>query len=172
MAFAAAVFVSGVGINYALKKRSVLSFAGERWYGFLYHCCLPCSLLFIPLQVYFEWLQEGKITMSYASFIPRSGTWFLIPMGRLPGAICGSYLPVRLLYITAAGICSFKIKRLARFRIRLAEQLSHPVVAALLFIPFTVYYFTLYLEYPEQQSLFDDWFVFIFSISLFSMAIY
>jgi peptidoglycan/LPS O-acetylase OafA/YrhL len=35
-----------------------------------------------------------------------------------------------------------------------------------LFIPFSIYYFTLYLDYPEQQNLLNDWFVFVFSITL------
>ena len=35
-----------------------------------------------------------------------------------------------------------------------------------LILPLIYYYFTLFLPYPEQGSLLDDWFVFLFSITL------
>ena len=49
---------------------------------------------------------------------------------------------------------------------KLAAALSGPVAAFALVIPLTVYYFTLYLKYPEQMSLLDDWFLFVFSLTL------
>ena len=54
-------FVSGVGINFALKKRSVLNFAGERFVR-LFIPLLFAMFLTIPLQVYFEWLREMSQT--------------------------------------------------------------------------------------------------------------
>jgi glucan biosynthesis protein C len=60
----------------------------------------------------------------------------------------------------------FKIKWLSNQREKLSTFLSAPIALFALVIPLTVYYFTLYLKYPEQQSLFDDWFLFIFSITL------
>lgn len=159
-------FVSGVGINYALKKRSVLNFAGERVVR-LFIPLLFAMFFTIPLQVYFEWLQEGQITESYASFYPS--VWDMVPYP--DGSLTWSHMwfvvylfVFCMLLLPVFGL--FKIKALGRFRRWLADQLSHPVAAALLFVPFAIYYFTLYLEYPEQQSLLDDWFVFIFSITL------
>src|SRR5688500_14360815 len=62
-------FISGVGIYYSLKRRSVLSFAGERFVRLFIP--LAFAMLFtIPLQVYFEWLQEGRISGSCAYFYP------------------------------------------------------------------------------------------------------
>ncbi len=60
----------------------------------------------------------------------------------------------------------FKIKMLQRFKEYLADKLSNPIAATLLFIPFAIYYFKLYIRYPEQMSLLDDWFLFIFSLTL------
>lgn len=159
-------FVSGVGINFALKKRSVLSFAGERFVR-LFIPLLFAMFFTIPLQVYFEWLQEGKITESYAAFYPS--VWEMVPYP--DGSLTWSHMwfvvylfVFCMLLLPLFGL--FKIKVLARFKKWLADQLAHPVAAALLFIPLMGYYFTLYLEYPEQQSLLDDWFVFVFSITL------
>ena len=142
MAFAAAVFVSGVGINYALKKRSVLSFAGERVVRLLYHCCLPCSLPFRCRSILNGCRKVRSPDVVCQLFILGLGHGSLSRWSLTLEPYVVRGLPVRLLYITAAGICSFKIKRLARFRIRLAEQLSHLVVAALLV--YSIYRFIFY----------------------------
>lgn len=159
-------FVSGVGINFSLAKRSVLGFAGERVIR-LFIPLLFAMLFTIPLQVYFEWLQKGQITGSYAEFYPS--VWDMIPYPE--GSLTWSHMwfvvylfVFCMLLLPFFGL--FKIKALARFRIYLADKLSHPLVASLLFIPLAVYYFTLYLEYPEQASLLDDWFLFLFSLTL------
>lgn len=159
-------FVSGVGINFSLAKRSVMSFAGERFVR-LFVPLVFAMLFTIPLQVYFEWLQEGKLTMSYAEFYPS--VWNFVPYP--DGSLTWSHLwfvvylfVFCMLLLPVFGI--FKIKAMERFKKWIADKLAHPVAAGLLFIPFMVYYFTLYLEHPEQQNLFDDWFIFTFSITL------
>jgi hypothetical protein len=69
-------FISGVGTHFSLSKRSVLSFTGERVVR-LFIPLLFAMLFTIPLQVYFEWLQEGKISGSYFNFYPQ--VWDFIP---------------------------------------------------------------------------------------------
>jgi glucans biosynthesis protein C len=69
-------FISGVGIHFSLKKRSVLLFARERFVR-LFIPLVFAMLFTIPLQVYFEKLQRGKISGSYAGFYP--GVWNFIP---------------------------------------------------------------------------------------------
>jgi glucan biosynthesis protein C len=75
-------FISGVGIYYSLKRRSVIAFAGER----VVRLFIPLAfamLLMIPLQVYFEKLQEGLIKGSYAKFYPTVWSFVPYPQGTL-----------------------------------------------------------------------------------------
>ena len=159
-------FVSGAGINFSLARRSVMRFAGERFVRLFIP--LAFAMLFtIPLQVYFEWLQENKIAMSYAEFYPS--VWNFVPYP--DGSLTWSHLwfvvylfVFCLLLMPLFGL--FKIKAMERFKQWIAGKLAHPVAAACLFIPLMVYYFTLFLDHPEQLNLFDDWFIFTFSLTL------
>jgi glucans biosynthesis protein C len=78
--------------------------------------------------------------------------------------VCG--LPVCFTFLLLPVFAIFKIKTLQTVKEKLSNAFSQPVSLILLMLPFTYYYFTLYLKYPEQGSLVDDWFVFIFSITL------
>src|SRR5688572_12198890 len=165
-------FISGVGIFYSLKRRSVLSFAGERFVRLFIP--LAFAMLFtIPLQVYFEWLQDGRLTGSYASFYPSVWQFVPYPDGSLTWShmwfvvylfvFCILLLPVFAL---------LKIKKIAAWKEKLANLFAHPVFAGLLFLPLMTYYFTLYLRFPEQLNLVEDWFVFVFSLTLLLYGIF
>jgi hypothetical protein len=159
-------FISGVGVHFSLQKRSVVSFGGER----IIRLLLP--LLFamfftIPLQVYYERLQKGQINGSYLDFYPT--VWDMVPYPE--GTLTWSHmwfvvylLVFCILLLPVFGLLQIRVfKRAKRW---LAEKLSHPVLLPLLFLPLAALYFTLYLPYPEQQSLLDDWFLFLFSLTL------
>jgi glucan biosynthesis protein C len=159
-------FISGVGIFYSLKRRSVWSFAGERFVRLFIP--LAFAMLFtIPFQVYYEWLQTGKISSSYAEFYPSVWNFTPYPDGSLTWShmwfvvylfvFCMLLLPLFALV---------KVKAIAVFKKKLANWFSNPVQAGLLVIPLMAYYFALYLKYPEQLNLFDDWFNFFFSFTL------
>ncbi len=159
-------FVSGVGIHFSLHKRSVIYFAGERVVRLLIPL-LFAMFFTIPLQVYFERLQEGKITGSYANFYPT--VWEMVPYPQ--GTLTWSHMwfvvylfVFCMLLLPVFGL--FKIKLFEQFKAFMAGKLSHPLMAGSLFIPLAVIYYLLYIPYPEQGSLVDDWFVFIFSITL------
>ncbi len=158
-------FISGVGIHFSLRKRTVLSFAGERIVR-LFIPLLFAMFFTIPSQVYFEWLQEGKVTSSYIDFYPR--VWDMIPYP--DGALTWShmwfvvYLFVFCMLLLPMFLL-FKIPVLNKLKNYIADKLSNPFTIVLLFVPLSVYYFTLYLQYPEQQSLLDDWFLFLFSLT-------
>ena len=165
-------FISGVGIFYSLKRRSVLSFAGERFVRLFIP--LAFAMLFtIPFQVYFEWLQDGKFTGSYSSFYPSVWQFVPYPDGSLTWShmwfvvylfvFCFLMLPVFAL---------LKIKKIAVWKQKLADSFAHPAIAGLLFIPLMTYYLTLYLRYPEQLNLVEDWFVFAFSFTLLIYGIF
>ena len=159
-------FVSGVGIHYSLNSRSVVAFAAERVIR-LFIPLLFAMFFMIPAQVYIERLQRGQFTGPYLQFYPT--VWELVPYPE--GTLTWSHLwfvvylfVFCLLLLPIFAI--FKIKAVKIFKEKIANSLTHPLVVFALFIPFAIYYFTLYLAYPEQQSLLDDWFLFVFSITL------
>jgi hypothetical protein len=160
-------FVSGVGTHFSLARRSILSFAGER----VIRLFIPLAFAMfftIPFQVYFEWTQKGRIDYSYSEFYPQ--VWKMIPYPE--GALTWShmwfvvYLFVYCLLLIPI-FSLFKIKVLQRAKQWVANAFSRPLTAALLFLPLALYYFTLFIRYPEQQSLLDDWFLFLFCLTLF-----
>jgi glucans biosynthesis protein C len=159
-------FISGVGIHYSLKRRSVGMFAAERVVR-LFIPLLFGMFFLTPAQVYIERLQRGQFTGSYAAFYPT--VWELVPYP--DGTLTWSHLwfvvylfvfCVLLLPVFAL----FKLKAVSTLKEKLSYQLTHPLAVGVLVFPFTLYYFTLYLDYPEQQSLLDDWFLFVSSLTL------
>jgi glucans biosynthesis protein C len=160
-------FISGVGTHYSLRRRSVAAFAGERFLR-LFVPLLFAMFFTIPLQVYYERLQKGQITGSYLDFYPT--VWNLVPYPE--GTLTWShmwfvvYLFVYCILLLPV-FALFKIKALNRVKEKISSLLSNPFLAVLLCLPFVYYYFTLYLKYPEQESLLDDWFLFISSITFF-----
>lgn len=159
-------FISGVGIHFSLQKRNVFAFAVERVVRLLIPL-LFAMFFTIPSQVYFEWLQKEKITGSYWDFYPS--VWEMIPYP--DGSLTWShmwfvvYLFVFCMLLIPVFVL-FQIGFIKRLRSQLANTLAHPVLAALLFLPLAFIYYSLYLEYPEQQSLLNDWFLFLYSLTL------
>ncbi len=158
-------FISGAGIHYSLQKRPVWKFAGERIIRLLIPL-LFAMFFTIPLQVYFERLQTGKFSGSYASFYPSVWDAIPYPEGTLTWShmwfvvylfvFCILLLPVFAL---------FKIRALQQLKASAANLISHPLALLLPVLPFLFYYPKLYLQYPEQQSLLDDWFLFVSSLT-------
>lgn len=159
-------FIAGVGIHFSLQKRSVIAFAGERFVRLFIP--LAFAMLFtIPFQVYFEKLQRGLISGSYIDFYPS--VWKFIPYP--DGSLTWSHMwfvvylfVFCILLLPVFGL--FKIKFFKKIKSKLADLFGNPFASFLLFLPFSFYYFSLYLKNPEQQNLVDDWFVFVFSITL------
>ena len=159
-------FVSGTGIYYSLKNRPVAAFAGERFVR-LFIPLVFAMLFTIPLQVYFEKLQRGLVTGSYAKFYP--GVWNFVPYPE--GSLSWShmwfvvYLFVFCMLLLPV-FALFKIELLRSLKDKLAHRLSGPAGLVLLVLPLIFYYYTLYLPFPEQMSLLNDWFLFVFSLTL------
>ena len=82
-------FISGVGIYFSLKTRNILNFILERFKR-LFIPLVFAMLFTIPIQVYVEYLQKGRITGSYFEFYLPFGILYPTQMDHSPGAICGS----------------------------------------------------------------------------------
>lgn len=159
-------FISGTGIYFSLRKRSVIKFAGERVVR-LFIPLLFAMFFTIPLQVYFEKLQKGKISGSYVDFYPT--VWEMVPYPR--GTLSWSHMwyvvylfVFSMLLLPLFGL--FKIKALQKAKEDLSAFLSRPYILPFLFIPLMLEYFRFYIDYPEQASLLDDWMLFLFSLTM------
>lgn len=165
-------FISGVGVRFSLRKRSVISFFGERVVR-LFIPLLFAMFFTIPSQVYFERLQKGQITEGYWNFYPT--VWELIPYPE--GTLTWShmwfvvYLFVFTILLLPVFVAS-KIPVVKRVKQKFNHFFSHPISNLLLAIPFILYYFTLYVRWPEQGSLLDDWFVFNSSITFYFLGFF
>jgi glucan biosynthesis protein C len=159
-------FISGVGIHFSLRRRTIRAFIGERFVR-LFIPLLFAMFFTIPLQVYFERLQRGKFHGSYWDFYPS--VWSLVPYPE--GTLTWShmwfvaYLFVFCLLLLPV-FSALKKPALADMKEKLASKFSHPLLLLTPAIPLIAYYFTLFLKYPEQLSLLDDWFVFCSSLTL------
>jgi len=127
----------------------------------------------IPSQVYFEWMQKGKIDMSYLEFYPS--VWDLVPYP--DGTLTWSHMwfVVYLFTFTLLLLPVFalsKINTLRSWKQKLNPLFQNPITLLLPILPLAWYYFTLYLRWPEQGSLLDDWFVFTFSITLYFLGFF
>lgn len=158
-------FISGVGIHFSLRRRSILSFAGERFVRLFIP--LAFAMLFtIPSQVYFEKMQKGLYNGSYWEFYPSVWNFIPYPDGTLSWSHMWFVVYLFVFFLLLLPVFAlFKIRVLNTIKIKLSTTLSNPLLTNLLALVFIYYYFTLYLKYPEQQSLLDDWFLFLSSLT-------
>lgn len=165
-------FISGVGVSFSLRKRSVLSFFGERVVR-LFVPLLFAMFFTTPIQVYFERLQKGQIDQRYWSFYPS--VWELVPYP--DGTLTWSHLwfvvylfvfTILLLPIFAL----FKIQVIKQWKQKADFIFRYPLANLLFATPFILYYFKFYIRWPEQGSLLDDWFVFNSSITFYFVGFF
>ncbi|WP_271711589.1 acyltransferase family protein [Marinigracilibium pacificum] len=160
-------FISGVGVRFSLKRRTVARFFGERTLRLLVP--LAFAMFFItPVQVYFDWMQKGRIDMSYWDFYPQ--VYDIVPYPE--GAFTWSHMwfVAYLFVFTILLLPLFSLSKIDWFnRLKPAfnRLFSKPVSVLLLSIPFILFYFTLFIDWPQQGSLIDDWFVFLSSITFY-----
>lgn len=165
-------FVAGAGANFSLSNRKPLAFLGERFVRLFIP--LAFAMMFtIPLQVYFEWKQTGRITGSYFDFYPS--VWDFVPYP--DGSLTWSHMwfVVYLFVFTVLLWPLFSLMKLTVIQKgiqKLKTIVTNPVFLAALASLFIYYYITLYIRWPEQQNLVADWFTFSFSITLFFLGFF
>ncbi|WP_435577882.1 acyltransferase family protein [Gilvibacter sp.] len=160
-------FISGVGVRFSLKRRSVLTFFGERTLRLLIP--LIFAIFFItPFQVYFEWLQNGRIVMSFIEFYPQ--VYEIVPYPEGPFTWSHMWFVAYLFVFTILLLPIFslaKFKWFNKLKSFLNQVFCSPFAHLSLAIPFILYFYMLYIDWPEQGSLIDDWFVFVSSITFY-----
>lgn len=165
-------FVSGVGVNYSLRRRSVAAFFGERVIR-LFIPLLFAVFFLTPIQVYYEWLQEGKIALSYWRFYPSVFELIPYPDGTLTWSHMWFVVYLFVFTILLLPVFAFsKIKAVQQLKTKIDPIFNFPVAHLVLIAPFVYYYFSLYIRWPEQGSLLDDWFVFNSSITFYFLGFF
>jgi glucans biosynthesis protein C len=159
-------FISGTGIHYSLRNRTLPGFLKERTLRLLIPL-LFAMFFTIPLQVWVEYTQKGRIDTDYFSFYPTVWNFIPYPDGTLTWSHMWFvvYLFCFILLLTPV-FAMFKIRWMKEAKDQVSSIFAKPLASFSLVIPLMVIYYYLYLPYPIQGSLLDDWFLFIFSITL------
>ena len=158
-------FISGVGIYFSLKTRNILKFTIERFRR-LFIPLVFAMLFTIPIQVYVEYLQKGRVTGTYFEFYPSVWNFVPYPDGSLTWSHMWFIVYLLTFIIVLIPFFSlFKIKVLEKYKDKLSNILSSKYLIFLVFLIQYYNYYQFYLKYPEQGSLVDDWFVFSSSIT-------
>lgn len=160
-------FVAGVGTNFSITSRGAFKFLGERFVRLFVP--LAFAMMFtIPLQVYFEWKQTGRITTSYFEFYPSVWEFVPYPDGSLTWSHMWFVVYLFVFTVLLWPLLSvMKINLIQRGIGKLQKVFTNPIVIASTTGLFIFYYLELYIKWPEQQNLVADWFNFLFSITLF-----
>jgi surface polysaccharide O-acyltransferase-like enzyme len=158
-------FISGVGIYFSLKTRNILKFILERFRR-LFIPLVFAMLFTIPVQVYVEYLQKGRIKGSYFDFYPS--VWNFVPYP--DGSLTWSHMWFIVYLLTFILILiplflMMKIKMIEKYKDKFSNVLSSKYLIFLVFLIQYYNYYLFYLKYPEQGSLVEDWFVFNTSIT-------
>jgi glucans biosynthesis protein C len=158
-------FISGVGIYFSLKTRNILNFILERFKR-LFIPLVFAMLFTIPIQVYVEYLQKGRITGSYFEFYPSVWNFVPYPDGSLTWSHMWFIVYLLTFIILLIPFFSIiKIKWIEKYKNQLSNALSSKYLILLVcLIQYSIYHL-FYLKYPEQGSLVEDWFVFNSSIT-------
>ncbi len=160
-------FIAGVGVRFSLRRRSILKFMGERFVRLFIP--LVFAIFFItPIQVYFEWLQSGLITSSYLEFYPQ--VYQIVPYP--DGAFTWSHMwfVAYLFVFTILLLPIFSLSKVPWFKklkSAVVMLFKNPITHLILALPFIIYFYTLFIDWPEQGSLISDWFVFVMSITFY-----
>jgi len=160
-------FIAGAGSNFSITSRGPLKFLGERVVR-LFVPLVFAMLFTIPLQVYFEWKQTGRIEETYFDFYPSVWQFIPYPDGSLTWSHMWFVVYLFVFTMLLWPVFSLlKIKAIQTSIMKAESFFSNPLVISSLAGVLMMYYFKLYIRWPEQGSLLDDWFIFLSSITLF-----
>ena len=131
---------------------------------------LAFAIFFItPVQVYYEWLQRGRIQAGYWEFYPS--VYDIVPYPNGSFTWSHMWFVAYLFVFTLLLLPIFSLAKVKGFdglKDKVDSLFRSPVAHFALALPFVLYIFWLYIDWPEQGSLIDDWYVFISSITFFA----
>ncbi len=166
-------FISGAGTYFALRTRTVGSYAGER----VRRLFLPLvfgMFVIVPPQIYAEWLFRGRFSGSYAEFYPYVFEFQPYRDGGSGGAFSWHHLWF-IAYLFLYALISIPVFRWLkspvgqRFTDRFGRLINRPGGALWLMVG--VIAVSQYMTRPfypdETHALIDDWAYFVENLLLF-----
>ncbi|MGX1930271.1 acyltransferase family protein [Flagellimonas sp. 2504JD4-2] len=163
-------FIAGVGVRFSLRRRSIVAFVGERFVRLFIP--LAFAIFFVtPIQVYFEWLQKGRISEGFWEFYPS--VYDIVPYP--DGSFTWSHMWF-VAYLFAFTLLLLPVFSLAKvqwfngIKAFLDKLFNPPITHLILALPFVAYFYLLYIDWPEQGSLINDWYVFVSSSTFYLLG--
>ena len=158
--------ISGVGVTFALSRRTAGQFAGERAQRLLLPLIFGMCVVVVP-QVYYQRLSEGAHYTSLFDFYPHYFN------GAAPkGNFTWNHLWF-IAYLLVFSLLSLPLfvqlrKPAAQAALaRLGQWLSRPGAVLLFALPLIIIQLTLRPYWPDTRNLVHDWFNFAFYLTLF-----
>ncbi len=154
-------FISGVGVSFALGRRTGLAFAGERLKRLLIPLVFGMLVVVVP-QVYYEQLAkqgiQGSLPEFYAHYLAEKLTWNHLWF--IAYLLCFSLLslPFFLFLRTTTG---------GRMQEKLSQWTGNPVGVFLWALPLMLIQVTLRPYWPDNRNLISDWYNFAFFLTVF-----
>jgi len=149
-------FLAGIGTYYALRKRDGRAFIKERFYR-LFVPLLFGTFVVIPIQPYYQHLQDGSFEGSFLAFYPKffegiyptgnfsySHLWFLLYLFIFALACLPLFTLVYRKHGDAIGV-------------RLTRLATRPGALLLLCLPFALIEMALRVPFPGLQTFITDW---------------
>ncbi len=151
-------FISGCGVCFALNRRQLSQFAGER----LRRLLIPLifgMLVIVPPQIYFERIADGAAFASYAEFYPTVFRFIPFPEGSFSWHHLWFVAYILVFSLTMLPVFAvLKSPRGAVMIDHLANCLERfPASIYLLNVPSLVIAFTLGPHWPTTHNLIADW---------------
>lgn len=159
--------ISGVGVSYALGKRSAKQFLGERTKRLLIPLIFG-MLVIVPPQIYIERISNGVHFNSYFDFWKTVFNFVPYPNG---GSLSWHHLWF-VLYILVFSFICLPLFMYVRKSVLLKEKISRfirrrPNAIYLLMLPLIIIYYTLSPLFPTTHALIGDWYNLSFSVMFF-----
>lgn len=159
--------ISGVGLTFALARRTAGQFVGERLQRLLLPLVFGMVVVVVP-QVYYERLAQGAGYTSLLDFYPHyfEGTY---PKGNFTWNhlwFIAYLLPFSLLSLPIA--LQLRRPRAQAVLARLSAWLQRPGRLLLLALPLVVWQLVLRPYWPDHRNLVSDWFNFAYYLTLFT----
>jgi hypothetical protein len=161
--------ISGVGVCYALGKRSAKQFAWERTRRLFIPLVIGMFLI-VPPQIYIERISNGVHFNNYFEFWGTVFNFVPYPKG---GSLSWHHLWfVLYIFIYSLTMLPLFLYLRGQRSVSLREKISsfvkrHPNSIYLIMLPMIIIYYTMSRTFPTTHSLFGDWYNLSFSLLFF-----
>lgn len=160
--------ISGIGVSYALQKRSASRFLGERSRRLLIPIIFG-MIVIVPPQIYFERLSQGVQYSSYFDFWKTVFEFISYPKGNMSWHHLWFVVYIFVYSIIALPIFLFFRSRYSTgIKIKLSSIIENrPSIIYIIWIPLALVYFILAPIFPTTHNLIHDWYNLTYSLIFF-----